>query len=88
MFKLRFILLLILINNYYGFSQVGIGTTSPDPSSILHVESMDQGLLLPRMSTVERDNIISPAEGLFIYNLDSSCFQYYKGSSWSGCCFY
>ncbi|WP_299250375.1 fibrinogen-like YCDxxxxGGGW domain-containing protein [uncultured Lacinutrix sp.] len=85
MFKLRFILLLILISNYYGFSQVGIGTTSPDPSSILHVESIDQGLLLPRMSTVERDNIISPAEGLFIYNLDSSCFQYYKGSSWSGC---
>ncbi|WP_152973311.1 fibrinogen-like YCDxxxxGGGW domain-containing protein [Lacinutrix mariniflava] len=85
MYKLRFTLLLILVCSGYSFCQVGIGTTSPDPSSVLHVESTEQGFLPPRMTALQRDNIASPAEGLFIYNLDSSCFQYYKGTSWSNC---
>ncbi|MBF4985241.1 hypothetical protein FNJ87_13185 [Nonlabens mediterrranea] len=37
------------------------------------------------MTTTERNAITTPAEGLFIYNLDSDCFQYYKGTAWSGC---
>lgn len=85
MHKLTFALILAFISNYYSFSQVGIGTTSPDPSSILDIESTSQGFLPPRMTSLQRDNIASPAEGLFIYNLDDNCFQYYKGSSWSGC---
>ncbi len=83
--KLLYTLLFICISNYYSFSQVGIGTTSPDNSSILDVRSTTQGFLPPRMTTLQRDAISSPAEGLFIYNLDDNCFQYYKGSNWSEC---
>ncbi|PPK95592.1 fibrinogen beta/gamma subunit family protein [Nonlabens xylanidelens] len=85
MLKFHCVLIIVLISFNVGFSQVGIGTAAPDASSALHIESTDQGVLLPRMTEVQRDNILSPAEGLFIYNLDSNCFQYYKGSSWSGC---
>ncbi len=83
--KIPLALLLCLVNYCQIFSQVGIGTTTPDPSSILEINSQTQGLLLPRMTLTERNAIAAPAEGLFIYNLDSKCFQYYKGTAWSGC---
>ena len=67
------------------YGQVGINTTNPDPSSALDITSTTQGFLPPRMTTAQRDNINNPAEGLFIYNTDSDCFQYYTGGVWSGC---
>ena len=58
-------------------AQVGIGTTNPDASSILDLTSSSQGLLAPRMTTVQRDAIISPAIGLLIYNTSTSHFNYF-----------
>jgi hypothetical protein len=50
------------------YSQVGIGTSLPDDSSILDVFSHSKGFLMPRLSTIERDAILLPASGLMIYN--------------------
>ena len=50
-------------------AQVGIGTTTPDASAALDVESTDKGFLPPRMTTAQRDNLLNPPEGLVIYNL-------------------
>jgi len=47
---------------------VGIGTTNPDFTSILDLSSTTEGFLPPRMTTVQRDAIVSPAPGLEIYN--------------------
>lgn len=58
-------------------AQVGIGTTNPDASSILDLTSSSQGLLSPRMTTIQRDAIISPATGLLIYNTSTSHFNYF-----------
>jgi len=58
-------------------AQVGIGTTNPDASSILDLTSISQGLLAPRMTTIQRDAIISPATGLLIYNNSTSHFNYF-----------
>lgn len=85
MIKAYLVLTISLIFNFSIIAQVGIGTVTPDPSAILDVQSTTGGLLMPRMNTTQRDAIASPQEGLFIYNLDSSCFQYYKGTQWSGC---
>lgn len=65
-------------------AQVGIGTTSPEPSSALDVSSSDKGLLAPRMTTTDRTGISNPAEGLLVYDTDVDAFFYYdtNTNSW------
>jgi len=61
-------------------AQVGIGTDNPapDPSAMLDIQSLTGGLLLPRMSTADRDAISSPADALVIFNTTSRCFEAYN----------
>lgn len=61
---------------------VGIGTSSPDASAVLDLTSITQGFLPPRLTTLQRDAIASPATGLFIYNTDTSGDQFYDGTQW------
>lgn len=63
-------------------AQVGIGTTSPDPSAILDLSANDKGLLIPRLSNAEIANIESPVSGLIIYNATFARFEYYDGFTW------
>ena len=52
-------------------AQVGIGTSHPDPSSILHIESNDKGVLLPKVdlkNLTDRNTVKGPTEGLLVYN--------------------
>ncbi len=56
------------------YSQVGIGTTSPDASSILDIKSANAGLLIPRVSlrsTTDVVTIANPATSLLVYNTSS-----------------
>jgi N-acetylneuraminic acid mutarotase len=64
------------------FSQVGIGTVTPNASSVLELSSTTKGMLIPRMTTDQRNAIVSPASGLMILNLDDKCIDIYDGSSW------
>lgn len=85
--NLSFILILILLSNSI-FSQVGIGTVSPNTSAMLDVDVASlasngkKGFLPPRMTTTERDNIGLPASGLLIYNTDTDRLNYYNGADW------
>ena len=67
------------------FAQVGIGTITPHASSVLDVSSTTQGMLTPRMTTAQRVEIASPADGLMVYDTDFKAFYYYNLSisSWS-----
>ena len=66
------------------YSQVGIGTISPDNSSILDISSTTGGILIPRMIETQRNDIASPANGLLIYQTDGTAgFYYYNGSAWT-----
>ncbi len=58
------------------------GADIPHSSSILDVRSTSKGILLPRMSTANRDAIGSPHPGLLVYNTSTNQFNYYGGSSW------
>ncbi|MGB0457199.1 MAG: hypothetical protein ACPGGH_02625, partial [Chitinophagales bacterium] len=63
---------------------VGVGTSSPDNSAKLDVSSTDGGLLIPRMTEVQRDAIVTPATGLMIFQTDGSAgFYYYDGTAWT-----
>lgn len=69
---------------------VGINATgSPaDSSAIIDLSSQQKGLLIPRLSTAERNAIYHPARALLIYNLTSNRFEVNTGSSqqpvWEG----
>lgn len=63
-------------------TKVGIGTTSPAASSILDLTSTTLGLLLPRMTTTQRNAIASPAAGLLVYDITLNTFMGYNGTSW------
>lgn len=65
------------------FSQVGIGTTNPSGSSVLDIESITGGVLIPRMTEAQRNAILSPSESLLIYQTDSGVgFYYFNGLGW------
>ncbi len=83
--KITLIAMLVLFATN-AFAQVGIGTTTPDPSAALDVVSTTKGLLPPRMTDIQRNAIVSPASGLTIYNTNENCLQWYDGDYWfSGC---
>ncbi len=67
---------------------VGIGTITPNASSILEMQSTTQGVLVPRMSTAQRTAIATPANGLLVYDTNFDCFFYYIAatSSWQNMC--
>src|SRR4030095_16325743 len=71
-------------NTFPSTGRAGIGTTTPNASSALEIKSTTQGLLISRMTRVQRDAIASPATGLMIYQTNSTPgFYYYTGSAWT-----
>tara|TARA_R110002073_G_scaffold57778_4_gene146664 strand:+ start:71432 stop:72526 length:1095 start_codon:yes stop_codon:yes gene_type:complete len=79
--KLHLILVVCLITTI-SFAQIGIGTTSPDASSVLDMTSTTKGVLIPRMTTVQRAAIATPALGLQVYDTDSKAVWSYNGTEW------
>lgn len=75
------ILACAMVSFSYVQGQVGIGTQTPDASSVLDVVSTDKGLLIPRMTTAQKNAIASPAEGLLVYDSDLQRFYFYQ-SGW------
>lgn len=76
-------LYIIFIIPLFTIGQVGIGTTTPDPSSILDIENNSKGLLISRLTEAQRDLIPSPATGLLIYQTNNSPgFYYFNGITW------
>lgn len=61
------------------FSQVKIGgLSSPEASAILELESSNRGLIVPRLTSVQRDAISAPTSGLMIFNITNAAFEVYK----------
>jgi len=63
---------------------VGIGDNSVGAinSAQLFLNSTTKGFLPPRMTTVQRDAIASPATGLQVYNSTTNTNDFYNGTSW------
>lgn len=93
--KKIFVVVLIFLSAFSSNSQsVGIGTTTPDPSSILDIYDNARGVLLPRValvSTTSASPVTNPATGLLVYNTATSGtspinvipgYYYWNGSKW------
>ncbi|HUR10308.1 MAG TPA: NHL repeat-containing protein [Flavitalea sp.] len=64
-------------------AQVGIGTSTPHSSAQLEINSTSRGLLLPRMSALQRAAIASPVEGLVVYQTNGTKgIYYFDGTTW------
>lgn len=78
------LLALMLALSFNAFSQIGIGTPTPEASAKLDITSTTKGFLAPRMTLAQRNAITSPAIGLLIFQTDGTTgYYYYNGTSWS-----
>ena len=80
--KLSFFIAMCLLFSSALFAQVGINTSTPEPTAMLDVTSSNRGFLPPRMTTAQRGQIVNPATGLTIYNTSKNCIETFNGSSW------
>ena len=62
---------------------IGIGTDTPNASSLVDITSTTRGFLAPRMNNTERDAIATPATGLMIYSTTDGLYQFYDGATWT-----
>jgi hypothetical protein len=76
----------ISFNKYGGNSlfggNVGIGTSSPNSNALLDVSSTTAGFLPPRMTTVQQALILTPPNGLMLYNTTTDKLQVYAAGVW------
>lgn len=83
---LKIILGSLLFSSTFLFAQnVSINANGdlPDPKAILDLSSTTSGLLIPRMTTVQRDAIDMPPIGLQVFNLTTNTVDIYKSTGWS-----
>lgn len=76
-----FLQIFSLLASSISYAQIGLGTSSPDTSALLDLTSNTKGMLVPRMTSLLRDNISTPSQGLLIYNTTDLEFNYYE-SGW------
>jgi hypothetical protein len=81
--------IIILLVGFFSVMQiasaqnVGIGTINPHASSALDITDTARGILIPRMTMAQRLNIVQPAEGLMVYQTDSTKgFWHWDGAQW------
>ena len=83
--KTKLTITLVFFISFSIYSQVGIGTDTPNSSAILEISSLNKGLLIPRMTNSQKNGISSAAQGLLIYRTDGGLSDqgfYYKDHFW------
>jgi len=87
------ILISILFLSFQSYSQglrvnselpvnIDASGSSPHQSAMLDVKSTSKGVLVPRMTTSQRNSINSPAKGLLVFDTNTNTFWFHNGSSW------
>ena len=71
-----------MYNNNSG--NLGIGTSNPQGA--LEVSSTTSGVIMPRMTLIQRDAITVLVNGMMIYNTDENCMNVYQNGTWESLC--
>jgi hypothetical protein len=83
------------VNTFAIDGMVGIGTETPDASTVLEVAGTDKGVLIPRIAltgSTDTTTISSPALSLLVYNTNAAAtgldvgFVFWAGSEWRSIC--
>lgn len=88
LYRLYILCIFLLLTSSAIFSQsLSINTdgSTANVSAMLDIKSNTKGLLIPRLTKTEKNNVASPATGLLIYQTgpDSSGFYYYQNFHWN-----
>ena len=87
--KLMFVAALLFFP-WKGFTQVGVGTTTPNSAAVLDISSLDKGLLIPRIPLTD-PLVAAPlpghVAGMLVYNTNNNSkvkpgFYVNNGSEW------
>lgn len=86
MFKKFLLFLFVVFTLHNSFSQTGgvtIGADrTPHKSAVLDLEATNKGFLPPRLTTVQRKAISSPAAGLIVFDTDTRQLFLFDGEEW------
>jgi len=52
-------------------------------SAMLDVTSTSKGLLIPRMTSEQKQGIATPADGLMVFDTDTQSFWYFNSTAWT-----
>jgi hypothetical protein len=81
--KILSVLVLTFFLTQNAIAQVAIGTNTPSPSAQFEIYSTERGFLPPRMTSAQRDLIVTPATGLLIFQTDNTAgYYFYNGTAW------
>ena len=77
-------LVLIITLSQTSFAQIAINedNSSPDASAMLDVKSTNKGVLVPRLTTMQRTSISGPANGLLVFDSDTESFWFHGTAGW------
>lgn len=86
--------IIVFFVSFQLFAQVGVNTTTPNPSSMLDVTATNKGVLFPRVSlsninVTQLDGVNTAATGLLIWNTNAATvggngvgYYYFNGTIW------
>ena len=74
-----FLVSILGLNNIFAQQNVGISETPiiPDVTSILEVYSTSKGILIPRLTTAQRNASITRLNGLLVFEAGIGCFMFF-----------
>lgn len=77
-----FFFIVLQFDMLFAQQSVGIGTTTPNASAQLDIVSTNKGILIPRMTAAQRSAIVSPANGLMVYETTTNSLWVFNGTVW------
>jgi hypothetical protein len=70
-------------NTTNAISTGGVGINTTTPQALFDVVSTSSGILIPRLTTSQRDAIVSPSTSELIYNSTNGRFEFFNGIDWT-----
>src|SRR5688572_1230507 len=75
------VLLIVLVQMNVCAQNIAVNNdaSQPDNSAILDIKSNSKGLLVPRLTTIERTSIVGPAVGLTVFDITTASYWVFRG---------
>lgn len=79
------IAIIFLTLSAYGQSVVisESGGAVPNSNAILDIQSDSKGILIPRLTKVQREGITTPPDGLLVFDTTEKAFFLYGNTKWT-----